>query len=144
MAEGHGADTETERVSEAIVAALSDRVTRLEGATDARMQLMDQQFGTYAKTTATELGKQFDLQRQQFDKMLEERDRRVFGVSEDGSRALTFAEALDIQMKRRRANFWTTAKQYSPWIIGALALILTRGGQASPADTLEMLLAFIF
>lgn len=144
MAEGHEVDTETERVSNAIMAALSDRVTRLEGATDARMQLMDQQFDTYAKTTATELGKQFDLQRQQFDKMLEERDRRVFGTSEDGSRALTFAEALDIQMKRRRANFWTTMKQYSPWIIGAAALILTRGGQASPADTLSLILSFIF
>ena len=105
---------------------------------------MDQQFETFVKSTASELGKQFDTQRAQFDELLEQRDRRTFGVSEDGSRALTFAEALDINLKKRRANFWTTAKQYSPWIIGAAALILTRGGQAAPADTLEILVGFLF
>jgi len=161
-------DTETQLPAAGAEPSLTERVARLEGKVDGANTLLEERQTTFAQATTNDIGREFDKVRGAFKTMLDERDRRTFGETqsgdraltfpevlesildqhdrrrfgetEDGSRALTFAEAYQRETSSRRTRFWERARKWG-WPAGFILMgLLTILGGGSVVDGIGVVL----
>ena len=162
------ADTEMQPPFAEAEASLTERVARLEGKVDGANALLEERQTTFAQSTTNDIGREFDRVRGAFKTMLDERDRRNFGETQngdraltfpevleaildqhdrrrfgetdDGKRALTFAEAYQRETSSRRTRLWERTRKWG-WPAGfAIMGILTMLGGGSVVDGFGLIL----